>query len=41
MAESRKGRVPSLQLSVMGVLVFCLLAWAAIGLVVVRAFEAQ
>jgi hypothetical protein len=41
MMRNGKGRGASLQLSVMGVLVFCLLAWTAIGMVVVRAFEAQ
>jgi hypothetical protein len=41
MAESRKGRVTSLQLSVMGILIFCLLSWAAIGIMIVRAFAPQ
>ncbi len=36
-----KGRVLSLQLSVMGILIFCLLAWTGIGIIVVRAFAAQ
>jgi len=41
MAENGKGRGASLQLSVMGILVFCLLAWTGIGIIIVRAFEAQ
>jgi hypothetical protein len=41
MAESSKGRGMPLQLSVMGVLIFCLLSWTAIGIMIMRAFEAQ